>query len=245
MGGALRRHSQDLFPEPKRLSGSHRLASRWSGSARGMRRVGSGTGTGALVPVVALFLLCLLSEASWGEGLGISSPLPGCHFWHHVPETYSLGFFWFRVVRRWTSDPEVDFWTIWRFLRAPRIRQSLVRCLGRGGVQETLDLLGGDFRNFPFSRYASFDSVDALASVYGALRLLVLAATCSVLYVALERAMMRIFWEMTSRVISAFSAYWLDSGYMYGVSSPVLGISHFLRAGVLGLSLCTFTPFAD
>ena len=28
---------------------------------------------------------------------------------------------------------------------APRIRQSLVRCLGREGVQETLDLLGDDF----------------------------------------------------------------------------------------------------
>ena len=29
---------------------------------------------------------------------------------------------------------------------------------------------------------------------------------------------MRIFWVMTSQVISAFSAYWLGSGYMYGVS---------------------------
>ena len=29
---------------------------------------------------------------------------------------------------------------------------------------------------------------------------------------------MLIFWEMTSRIISAFSAYLLDSGYMYGVS---------------------------
>ena len=64
----------------KRLSGSHRLASRWSGSARGLRREGSGTGTGAPVPAAILFLFCLLSEASRGEGLGIPSPLPGCHF---------------------------------------------------------------------------------------------------------------------------------------------------------------------
>ena len=45
-----------------------------------------------------------------------------------------------------------------------------------------------------------------------------MAATCSVLYVALKRLKRRIFWEMTSRVISAFSAYLVDSGYMYGVS---------------------------
>ena len=45
-----------------------------------------------------------------------------------------------------------------------------------------------------------------------------MAATCSVLYVALKRLKMWIFWEMTSQVISAFSAYLLDSGYMYGVS---------------------------
>ena len=47
---------------PMRLSGSCRQASRWSGSARGLRREGSGTGTGSPVPVVTLFLLCLLSD---------------------------------------------------------------------------------------------------------------------------------------------------------------------------------------
>ena len=57
------------------------------------------------------------------------------------------------------------------------------------------------------------------------------AATCSVLYVALERLKMQIFWEMTSRVISAFSAYLLDSGYVYGVSLRVLG-SSFLRSSL-------------
>ena len=74
---------------PMRLSGSRRLASRWFGSARGLRREESGTCTGAPVPVVALFLLCLLSDASRSEGLGISSPLLGCHFWRSC----------FRIVR--------------------------------------------------------------------------------------------------------------------------------------------------
>ena len=41
------------------------------------------------------------------------------------------------------------------FLRAPRIRQSRVRCLRVGGLQESLDLQGDDFRNFPCCRYAS------------------------------------------------------------------------------------------
>ena len=51
---------------------------------------------------------------------------------------------------------------------------------------------------------------------------------------------------MSSRVISAFSAYLLDSGYMYGVSLRVLlYFTYFLREGVLGLSLCTFTLLAD
>ena len=45
-----------------------------------------------------------------------------------------------------------------------------------------------------------------------------LAATCSLLYVAEECTTMRTFWVMTSRVISAFSTHWLDSGYMHGVS---------------------------
>ena len=65
----------------KRLSGSHHLPSRWSGSARGTTRVVFGTGTDAPVPVVTLFLLCLLSEAHRGEGLGIPSHLLGCHLW--------------------------------------------------------------------------------------------------------------------------------------------------------------------
>ena len=51
---------------PKRLPGSHRLASRWCGSAKGMRRDLSGTGTGEGVPVATLFLLFLLSEAHRG-----------------------------------------------------------------------------------------------------------------------------------------------------------------------------------
>ena len=42
-----------------------------------------------------------------------------------------------------------------------------------------------------------------------------MAATCSVLYVAEECTKMWIFWVMTSRFISAFSAYWLV--YIFGV----------------------------
>ena len=59
-----------------------------------------------------------------------------------------------------------------------------------------------------------------------------MAATCSVLYVALER----IFWEMTSRVISAFSAYLLDSGYMYGVSFWVFHVFSTWRCSRVVLS---------
>ena len=61
-----------------RLSGSHRLASRSSGSARGLRREGAGTCTLVPVSVHVTSLRCLLSEASQGEGLGIPSLLLGC-----------------------------------------------------------------------------------------------------------------------------------------------------------------------
>ena len=37
----------------------------------------------------------------------------------------------------------------------------------------------------------------------------------------LDGTKMRIFWEMASRFISAFSTYLLDNGYMYGVSLQV------------------------
>ena len=41
---------------------------------------GSTTDTRSLVPVCLTSLLCYLGEAHRGEGLGISSPLLGCHF---------------------------------------------------------------------------------------------------------------------------------------------------------------------
>ena len=76
------------------------------------------------------------------------------------------------------------------------------------GVQETLDLLGYDFRNVPFYWYAAF-----------------MAATCLVLYVAEELRKCG-FSGRISGIISAFSAYWLDSGYIYGVSPRGFGTSH-------------------
>ena len=50
-----------------------------SGSGRWTRRRTTATGTRKRVSVHMSFLLFLLSEAHRGEGLGIPSPLPGCH----------------------------------------------------------------------------------------------------------------------------------------------------------------------
>ena len=109
---------------PARRSGSHLLASRWSGSARGLRREGSGTGTGAPVSVHMNSLLCLLSDTHRGEGLGIPSPLLGCHFWQYC----SAGFFWvlmrFRLVRLLGSRADTvhvsvfgGYWLLFLILR--------------------------------------------------------------------------------------------------------------------------------
>ena len=65
---------------PMRLPGSHLRTSMSSGLVRGPRGEESGTGTRVPVPVHMTSLLCLLSEAHRSEGLGIPSPLPGCHF---------------------------------------------------------------------------------------------------------------------------------------------------------------------
>ena len=60
----------------------------------------SGTGTRVPVPVHMTSLLCLLSEAHRGEGLGIPSPHLGCHFWRlfgvvMLPEEFfGSGLFW-------------------------------------------------------------------------------------------------------------------------------------------------------
>ena len=69
---------------PMRLSDSRLLASTWFGSGRWMRMGSPTTGTGIRVSVGMAFLLFLLGDGQRGEGLGISSPLPGCH---HVPAT--------------------------------------------------------------------------------------------------------------------------------------------------------------
>ena len=63
----------------KRLSGSHRLASGWCGSARRAQGGRYTTGTRTPAPVVLLSFLCLLGDAVRDEGLGIPSPLLGCH----------------------------------------------------------------------------------------------------------------------------------------------------------------------
>ena len=58
--------------------GSHRRASRSSGSGRWMRRGTTATGTLRRVSVHVSFLL-FLGDALRGEGLGIPSHLLGCH----------------------------------------------------------------------------------------------------------------------------------------------------------------------
>ena len=126
-----------------------------------------------------------------------------------VAGAFGYNFTHFRVEENLGSSGR--FLTVFGVSTSPSC--SAVSCSGR--VQETLDLLWDDFRNFPYYRYArstvdfSFMRQSTEPS---------LMATCSVLYVALESLKMRIFWELTFRVISAFSAYLLDSGYMYGVS---------------------------
>ena len=52
----------DNSGKPERLPGSHRLASRWCGSAKGMRRDWSGTGTGTRASLRLTSLLFLLGE---------------------------------------------------------------------------------------------------------------------------------------------------------------------------------------
>ena len=59
-----------------------------------------------------------------------------------------------------------------------------------------------------------------------------MAATCSVLYVALGRLKMLIFCEITSRVISAFSAYLLDSDTCMASVYEFWGISRIFYVKV-------------
>ena len=127
---------------PMRLPGSHLRASMSSGLVRGPRGEESGTGTRVPVPVHMTSLLCLLSEALRGEGLGTPHPFLGAT--SGVEFRILLG--GFTVIQymrqssvafgcyftRWTSDPEVDSRTDFGVSTSPRIRQSLVLCLGRG-----------------------------------------------------------------------------------------------------------------
>ena len=65
-----------------------------------MTREISGTGTGVRVSVRTSSLGCLLSEAFGAEGLGIPSPLLGCHLWHVL-----RWLCWYRCTSRY-----VPFW---------------------------------------------------------------------------------------------------------------------------------------
>ena len=87
------------------LSGSHRLASRSCRSAKGMRREGSGTGTGTRVSLRLTSLLFLLSEELHRQPRAVFKYWAPCRLcWD---DTYAVG---------------------WFLCRAPRIWQSLVRC---------------------------------------------------------------------------------------------------------------------
>ena len=66
-----------------------------------------------------------------------------------------------------------------------------------------------------------------------------MAATCSVLYVALERLKMRIFWEITSRVISAFL---LDSATCMASVHEFCGISRIFYVKVFSGRLFSVHP---
>ena len=108
----------------------------------------------------------------------------------------------------------------------------LVRCTSLCSLicRQAQSGLVGDFR---IQRNAWIDSG---CNICGSLRIVCgpsyLAVTCSVLYVADECTKMRIFWEFTSRVVSVFSAYLLDSGHMYGVSLRVLVLTRVVTCPV-------------
>ena len=64
---------------PTRPAGHHLRASRLSGSASSLLQGGFGTGTRKRVSVLMTSHRFLLADWSRGEGLGIPSPLHGCH----------------------------------------------------------------------------------------------------------------------------------------------------------------------
>ena len=171
---------------------------------------------------------------------GLASPHPflGCHLLASCSVSScclrrTVGFFclWicFRTVRFWIDSGYSSCvslrWLWWLF--------HTCSC---EGVPRILRLILGRSHGFsmrpsysavtvPVSTWIFWEMTSGIVRLTGMLRSTVdcsflrqspepslMAATCPVPYVADDCAKMRNFWVMTSRVISAFSAYWLDSG---------------------------------
>ena len=144
------------------------------------------------MPVVVLFLLCLLSDA-FAERRGLALVVPGI-------------FLLAQCSLRWSV------WT-----------RRTVLLGGTLGALVVIGMFMAGFAGFVAS-HAVFPHLSA--------------GPAWVLYVAEECTKIWIFWEFTSGVVSAFSACWLDSGYIYGVSLRVL--RSYLARGHYFLAPCTW-----
>ena len=109
---------------PMRLSGRHRLATEWFGSAQGMRFVGSGSGTGSPVPPVTLSLLCLLSEELHRQPRAVYKYWAPCRLYFPLRPLVSGGHLFAVLVRQWIHDVSLPRLLWWSFLYSA---QCLVR----------------------------------------------------------------------------------------------------------------------
>ena len=215
-------------------------ATRWTSGRLGWddgRGGGSSiTGTGIRVSVHTTFLLCLPSEAHRVRGLASHHPFSGA-FWQscsvssccpNVQFWILLGFF--RIVRLLGSTADTVHVSVWwrlvsfhtypcegvrriqrailgqtyRFSTSSLLWKSLVRCLPREGYRKLWI-------------YREMTS--------GMLRFTGMLRSWQPLVWCYDNAR---FSGRISRVISAFSPCWLYSGYIYGVSRRVFGISNTL-----------------
>ena len=103
----------------------------------------------------------------------------------------------------------------------PRILRSILGQTHGFSSSPSYSAVTGSVRIFVLSVCFVRQWLHALASVYG-------AVTCSSLYVAEECRNAGFFWEFTSGVVSAFSAYWLDE-FLFALGSRTL----FLRPSYL------------
>ena len=118
---------------PMRLSGSRLLASTWFfGSGRWTRMGSPTTGTVIRVSVGMAFLLYLLGDGQRGEGLGIPSPLSGCH---HVTAIMQPKFqqsflfmFWRATVDTCPASALGCFWTFFLRVCGTRLLKSILSC---------------------------------------------------------------------------------------------------------------------